>query len=90
MAAPTAAIPPWGRDGLKYILVTGGVISGIGKGVTSASMGALLHSKGLHCTTIKCDPYLNEVRRFARCRPSPSLLGACNLPWRRVHCRTPR
>ena len=44
---------------MKYILVTGGVISGIGKGVISSSIGALLKGVGLHVTTIKIDPYLN-------------------------------
>ena len=44
---------------MKYVLVTGGVISGIGKGVISSSIGALLKGVGLHVTTIKIDPYLN-------------------------------
>ena len=44
---------------MKYILVTGGVISGIGKGVISSSIGAMLKSCGLHVTSIKIDPYLN-------------------------------
>jgi len=44
---------------MKYILVTGGVISGIGKGVISSSIGALLKGCGLHVTSIKIDPYLN-------------------------------
>lgn len=44
---------------MKYILVTGGVISGIGKGVISSSIGALLKGVGLHVTSIKIDPYLN-------------------------------
>lgn len=44
---------------MKYILVTGGVISGLGKGVIASSLGALLKSCGLHVTSIKIDPYLN-------------------------------
>lgn len=44
---------------MKYILVTGGVISGIGKGVISSSIGAILKTAGLHVTAIKIDPYIN-------------------------------
>lgn len=44
---------------MKYILVTGGVISGIGKGVISSSIGAILKAAGLHVTAIKIDPYIN-------------------------------
>ena len=43
----------------KYIFVTGGVLSGVGKGITAASMGAILKSKGYKVTMQKCDPYLN-------------------------------
>ena len=43
----------------KYIFVTGGVVSSIGKGLTSASIGALLEARGLSINIIKCDPYLN-------------------------------
>ncbi|KAI8854027.1 CTP synthase N-terminus-domain-containing protein [Chytridium lagenaria] len=43
----------------KYIIVTGGVISGIGKGVIASSTGLLLRSIGLRVTSIKIDPYLN-------------------------------
>jgi CTP synthase len=42
-----------------YIFVTGGVVSGLGKGVTSASIGRLLVSRGLHVSLQKLDPYLN-------------------------------
>lgn len=45
--------------GTKYILVSGGVISGIGKGVITSSIGTLLKSMGLGVTAIKIDPYLN-------------------------------
>jgi CTP synthase len=43
----------------KYIFVTGGVVSSLGKGVAAASIGALLESRGLRVTLQKCDPYLN-------------------------------
>ncbi|KAI9302753.1 CTP synthase [Cunninghamella echinulata] len=43
----------------KYIIVSGGVISGIGKGVIASSTGTLLKSLGLRVTAIKIDPYLN-------------------------------
>lgn len=44
---------------MKYILVTGGVISGIGKGVIASSLGTLLKAHGLRVTPIKIDPYIN-------------------------------
>ena len=44
---------------MKYILISGGVISGIGKGVITSSIGTLLKSVGLQVTAIKIDPYLN-------------------------------
>jgi CTP synthase len=43
----------------KYIFVTGGVLSGVGKGITAASIGAVLQAKGLAISIQKCDPYLN-------------------------------
>lgn len=43
----------------KYIFVTGGVISGLGKGIASASIGALLKARGLSVTIQKFDPYIN-------------------------------
>ena len=43
----------------KYIFVTGGVLSGVGKGITAASIGAILKAKGYKVTMQKCDPYLN-------------------------------
>jgi CTP synthase len=42
-----------------YIFVTGGVLSGVGKGITAASIGAVLQAKGLTVSIQKCDPYLN-------------------------------
>lgn len=44
---------------MKYILVTGGVISGIGKGVIASSFGTILKSCGIDVTSIKIDPYIN-------------------------------
>lgn len=46
-------------DAMKYILVTGGVISGVGKGVIASSFGTLLKSCGIDVTSIKIDPYIN-------------------------------
>lgn len=43
----------------KFIFVTGGVLSGVGKGITAASIGAILQAKGLTVSIQKCDPYLN-------------------------------
>ncbi|MBR2526945.1 MAG: CTP synthase [Blautia sp.] len=43
----------------KYIFVTGGVVSGLGKGVTAASLGRLLKARGLRVTAQKLDPYIN-------------------------------
>jgi CTP synthase len=48
-----------GGQDTKYIIVTGGVLSGIGKGVTASSLGVLLKMMGLRATAIKIDPYLN-------------------------------
>ena len=47
------------KTNTKYIFVTGGVISGVGKGIAAASMGAILKGKGLKVSIQKCDPYLN-------------------------------
>jgi CTP synthase len=45
--------------GPKYIFVTGGVLSGLGKGITAASIGNVLKARGLTVNIQKCDPYLN-------------------------------
>lgn len=47
------------RGNTKYIFVTGGVLSGIGKGITGASIGTILKARGLKVNIQKCDPYLN-------------------------------
>ncbi|KAI4301478.1 hypothetical protein L6164_034754 [Bauhinia variegata] len=44
---------------MKYVLITGGVVSGLGKGVTASSIGVVLKACGLRVTSIKIDPYLN-------------------------------
>ena len=43
----------------KYVFVTGGVVSGLGKGITAASLGRLLKARGYHVTMQKFDPYIN-------------------------------
>src|SRR5438445_9253388 len=43
----------------KYIFVTGGVVSGLGKGIAAASIGALLEARGFRVTLQKFDPYIN-------------------------------
>ena len=45
--------------GIKYVFVTGGVVSGLGKGITAASLGRLLKARGYHVTMQKFDPYIN-------------------------------
>src|SRR5690242_11646018 len=57
---------PYGSHGLlhnsqptKFVFVTGGVVSSLGKGLTASSLGALLSSRGLRVTMQKLDPYLN-------------------------------
>lgn len=47
------------KDVAKYIFVTGGVVSSLGKGITAASLGRLLKSRGVSVTIAKLDPYLN-------------------------------
>jgi CTP synthase len=44
---------------LKYIFITGGVMSGLGKGITAASVGRILKNRGYQITAVKIDPYLN-------------------------------
>ncbi|CAN6853872.1 unnamed protein product, partial [Brassica oleracea] len=56
---PSESIFSFGGRGMKYVLVTGGVVSGLGKGVTASSIGVVLEACGLRVTSIKIDPYLN-------------------------------
>ena len=44
---------------MKYLVITGGVVSGLGKGITISSIGRIIKSTGLSVTAIKIDPYLN-------------------------------
>jgi hypothetical protein len=81
--APVRGLRRWGGGGgfvgpeipgqgeMKYVLVTGGVVSGLGKGVTASSIGVVLKACGLRITSIKIGtcpppppspPYLNEPR----------------------------
>ena len=56
--APSMPIPT-SRRMIKYVVVTGGVISGVGKGIIASSTGVLLKSLGMRVSAIKIDPYLN-------------------------------
>jgi CTP synthase len=47
------------KQPIKYVFVTGGVLSGLGKGITAASIGNILKARGLKVNIQKCDPYLN-------------------------------
>jgi CTP synthase len=47
------------RADTKFVFVTGGVLSGLGKGITAASIGTVLKAQGLSVNIQKCDPYLN-------------------------------
>ena len=44
---------------MKYVVVSGGVLSGLGKGITASSIGLLIKSLGYRVTSVKIDPYLN-------------------------------
>ena len=48
----------------KYVFVTGGVVSGLGKGITAASLGRLLKNRGYKVTNQKFDPYINVDPRY--------------------------
>ena len=43
----------------KYVFVTGGVVSSLGKGIAAASLAAIMESRGLKVTLVKLDPYIN-------------------------------
>lgn len=47
------------KQSIKYVFVTGGVLSGLGKGITAASIGNILKARGFKVNIQKCDPYLN-------------------------------
>ncbi|GAF93500.1 unnamed protein product, partial [marine sediment metagenome] len=44
---------------VNYIIITGGVVSGLGKGITTASIGKILQLHGYRVTAMKIDPYIN-------------------------------
>src|SRR5438552_1976723 len=68
---PPPPLPPAGGRGVifflfsdiiimtRYIFITGGVVSSLGKGVASASLGAILEARGLKINLMKLDPYIN-------------------------------
>ncbi|WP_302083786.1 CTP synthase [Salinibaculum rarum] len=57
---PTESSPEYDETlGDKFVFVTGGVMSGLGKGITAASLGRLLENAGFDVTAVKIDPYLN-------------------------------
>src|SRR6056297_2330996 len=58
MATPATKRTPK-KPSPKYIFVVGGVMSGVGKGVTSSSMATVLQARGLNVTAMKIDPYIN-------------------------------
>jgi CTP synthase len=60
----------------KFIFITGGVVSSLGKGLASASIGALLEARGLRVTMIKMDPYINVDPGTM----SPFQHGGCSSP----------
>lgn len=63
------------NNDVKIILVTGGVISGIGKGIVSSSLGVLLKAHGYRVTSIKIDPYINlDAGTFAPAEHGESIL----------------
>lgn len=64
----------------KYILITGGVISGVGKGVIASSFGAILKCCGIEVTAIKIDPYINlDAGAFSPYEHGKLLNGNCSL-----------
>lgn len=69
---------------MKYVLVTGGVVSGLGKGVTASSIGVLLKNSGLRVTSIKIGEQQRELRSCSvllgtTCSPA-HLSVVCNRP----------
>ena len=72
---------------VKYVFVTGGVVSGLGKGITAASLGRLLKARGYKVTMQKFDPYINIDDAPQTLRPTganphrcPHPAGADGLP----------
>ena len=55
------------QNAMKYLIVTGGVVSGLGKGISISSLGVLLQSRGIKVTSIKIDPYLVCSPSWSHC-----------------------
>ena len=64
------------KDMTKYVFVTGGVVSSLGKGIASASLAAILESRGLKVTLIKLDPYIPVTNAPA---PLPALAAGLGI-----------
>jgi len=58
-ASPLNELKESSSPEMKYVIISGGVVSGLGKGITASSIGLLLKESGLRVTAIKVDPYLN-------------------------------
>ena len=59
MCPPFSSPAAEATDMPKYIFVTGGVVSSVGKGIVTASLGRILKSRGLQVSILKLDPYIN-------------------------------
>lgn len=59
---------------MKYVLVTGGVVSGLGKGVTASSIGVVLKACGLRVTSIKIGMWPTPSLEISLCNTNPALL----------------
>ena len=70
---------------VKYVFVTGGVVSGLGKGITAASLGRLLKARGYQVTMQKFDPYINiDPGTMNPIQHGEVLVSAENI--RRIQC----
>ena len=64
----------------KFVFITGGVVSSLGKGIASASLGAILEARGLKVTMLKLDPYINVDPGTAR-SSSPTTVPRPTSTW---------
>ena len=64
----------------KFIFVSGGVVSGLGKGISAASLGRLLKARGLKVSAMKLDPYINIDP--GTMSPLPAWRGICDGGWK--------
>ena len=68
--SPFEPAPKHSRSPMKYILVVGGSVSGLGKGITASSIAVLLKACGWNVTMLKIDPYLNmDAGTMSPCAP---------------------